>query len=654
MRLKSFSVSEFRSIIASGEITLGDVTCLVGKNEAGKTALLKALYKLSPMSTTDARFDVTDDYPRKDLGDYQHEVDEGVRGQAVPIRATFELTDAEVSSVANLFGPKALTSNVLTLEKSYDNRRVYSLDFNETEALKYVVSSAELESADLAAVGDVQTWKGLGNRLAELAASPTGAKLKMLVDKINDKGSGGGYYAYNSILSRSVPEFLYFDEYYQMVGHDNVEALIQRRDSEDLRPSDHPLLGLINLARLSLDDLISSKRTMEMVNKLEAAGNHLTRQILKYWSQNKHLQMKFDVREAMADDPVEMRSGHNIWGRVYDQVHWATTELSSRSRGFVWFFSFLAWYEDVKRARKNIILLLDEPGTSLHGRAQGDLLRYIEQELRPHHQVIYTTHSPFMVDPQHFDRVRIVQDRGIDSDDPLPREEDGTKVLENVFDASDDSLFPLQGALGYDISQTLFIGPNSLVVEGPSDLFYLRGMSSLLEREKRTGLSPEWTLTPVGGSSKIPTFVAMLAPQRGMNVAVLVDIQASDRQTVEGLYKKKLLDQKNVHTFADFTGLVESDVEDMFERDFYVNLVNEEFRGQLSSKITASKLNRNLPRVLRALEEHFQTSPLKSGQFGHYRPARYFAENLAVLTPKISEETKNRFEALFKKLNAQL
>ena len=156
----------------------------------------------------------------------------------------------------------------------------------------------------------------------------------------------------------------------------------------------------------------------------------------------------------------------------------------------MWFFSFLAWYEDIKRKQQNVILLLDEPGLSLHGRAQGDLLAYFEHELADR-QLIYSTHSPFMIDPHNFERVRIVQDRGIDAVEQLSKEQDGTKVLPNVFDATDDSLFPLQGALGYEIHQTLFVGPNSLVVEGPSDMLYLREVSNELEREGRIGLSGE-------------------------------------------------------------------------------------------------------------------------------------------------------------------
>ena len=129
-----------------------------------------------------------------------------------------------------------------------------------------------------------------------------------------------------------------------MTGHENIEALTQRETAKTLRPSDYPLLGLIRLGRLKLPELVNPTSTIELRGKFEGASNHLTKQVLKYWSQNKHLRMTFDVRPARGGDPAGMQSGTNIWGGVYDTRHQVTTELGSRSRGFVWFFSFLAWY----------------------------------------------------------------------------------------------------------------------------------------------------------------------------------------------------------------------------------------------------------------------------------------------------------------------
>lgn len=649
MILKSFQVFNFRSIRDSEEVKTEDVTCLVGKNEAGKTALLQALYRLNPVVYDEGNFDVSDDFPRKDVTNYEYDVESGKRSVAKVIEATFQLDDADVEEVSRIFGGEALLDRSLKLSKYYDNSQNFTLSFDEAKARKHFIETADVADTVAKQLKGATTWSDIDAILAETESTKEITRLREIIDTFEEYEVDR--YIYEEILQARLPEFLYFDEYYQMKGHENVEALIQRNDSGKLKKSDHPLLGLMSLARLDMNSLLEAKRTTQLNNKLEGAGNQLTRSILKYWSQNKHIQMKFDVREARPEDPAGMTKGTNIWGRVHDSVHLATTELGSRSRGFIWFFSFLAWYEDVKRSKKNLILLLDEPGLSLHGRAQSDLLRYIDKELAGDHQVIYTTHSPFMVDINNSSRIRIVQDHSIDATEPLPIEEEGTKVVTNIFDASEDSLFPLQAALGYDIQQSLFIGPNSLIVEGPSDLLYIHEMSALLERDGRTGLSEKWVITPVGGSGKVPTFIALLAPQKGFNVATLIDFQKSDQQEIEGIYKNKLLKKKNVVTYADFVDGREADVEDMFDRDFYLSLVNSEFEDNLKASIKLTDINSKTPRIIRAIEKRLKVAPLDGSVFNHYRPARYLAENMGALVGQISDATKDRFEAAFKRLN---
>lgn len=258
-----------------------------------------------------------------------------------------------------------------------------------------------------------------------------------------------------------------------------------------------------------------------------------------------------------------------------------------------------------------------------------------------------------MVDSKHFDRVRIVEDKSTEIEDIHEEEIPGTKVYTDVLEVSEGSLFPLQGALGDTLSQTLFVGPNILIVEGVSDLLFLQTVSPLLESLGREGLSLAWTITPVGGSDKVPTFAALLGSQQDLNVATLIDIQQKDKQSIDNLYKKKLLQQKNVLTFADFIGKKEADIEDMFEADFYLKLVNAEYKATLQKPITLSDLPKR-ERVLASLDSYLQTSPLKDAAFNHYRPSRYFAEHIGTLATKLSPETLDRFEAAFKRLNALL
>jgi hypothetical protein len=176
-------------------------------------------------------------------------------------------------------------------------------------------------------------------------------------------------------------------------------------------------------------------------------------------------------------------------------------------------------------------------------------------------------------------------------------------------------------------------------------------MSALLAREGKEALSDKWTLTPVGGSGRIPTFVRMLTGQKGMTVATLIDIQSNDRATVEGLYRDKLLKKANVRTFADYTGNTEADIEDMFDPDFYLLLVNDQYA--LAPAITLANLSSKAPRMLVRLDEYRKSSGALPN-FSHYRPARYFYEKLNGLAPKVSAGTKERFAKAFADLNKLL
>lgn len=657
MKLTHAHVTKYKSVWDSGQFKIGDITCLVGKNEAGKTALLQAIYRINPVIPADSEFDVTNDYPRAYVSDYEEELAEGDIEPQQAIAVAFQLDDSECKPIEEVFGPKVLVDRQLRLIRCYPDpeqpdsqTQKFTLTVKRNEGISYIIEQSALPKEVKA---ELKSKNGEPDKilssLDKIEPTDETARLIGIFKKIVKRDLNG--YIYDTYLQPHVPLFLYFDEYFQMRGHENVESLIQRRDSKKLKPSDHPMLGLIGLAGIDIDALTDVQRTQELVNKLEGASNRLSRKVLQYWSQNKHIEMKFDLRPARPEDPEGMQSGHNIWSNIYDLRHRVSTNLGTRSKGFVWFFSFLAWYSRIQKEHKgkNIILLLDEPGLFLHGRAQGDLLRYFEEELKDRHQIIYTTHSPFMVDSTKFERIRIVQDKGIDSTDILPPEEDGTKVLTEVLEASQDSLFPLQGALGYEIYQSLFVGPNCLVVEGVSDLLYLQIMSSTLSQKGREGLDKRWTITPVGGSDKVSTFVALLGAQSSLKIATLIDFQQKDAQTIENLYKKRLLEKHNVLTFSEFTNTKEADIEDMFDESFFVELVNGEFQGDIpDGGIKLADLKKKHPRILVRLEAVME-KPIN-----HYRPARYLSENLSYLSEKLTDETLNRFEQAFKRLNSLL
>jgi hypothetical protein len=130
----------------------------------------------------------------------------------------------------------------------------------------------------------------------------------------------------------------------------------------------------------------------------------------------------------------------------------------------------------------------------------------------------------------------------------------------------------IQAALGYSLSQSLFLGPDNLVVEGPSDLLYMTAVSEHLREANRAHLDDRWVIVPVGGLEKVPSFVALLGAQ--LNVAVVVDGAASGTQRLNDMVDKRVIEAENVLALNEITETKEADLEDLFTEAFYVELLN--------------------------------------------------------------------------------
>ena len=333
MKLVKAHVTEFQSIRDSTEFEIGPVTCLVGKNEAGKTALLKALYRLHPINETDETYNATHDYPRWSFVAYEEEVEAGVREPATVAQATYELEPEDVATIKNVYGPSCFAEDApsVTLRKGYSNQlEVSNFDVNCQAALNHLIKAADLPQQIAGELGQLSLPGEMVQVLSGVEQTEAVQSLVPILERIAEDGLSR--YIFDEIIKESIPRFLFFDEYYQMKGQDNLEALLQRVSNGTLKESDQPLLGLIHLAGLKLEQLVDADETETLIARLEAAGNQLTQRVLKYWSQNRHIRMKFDIRPARPQDGPGMERGTNIWGRVEDTKHMVTTPLRTRSR----------------------------------------------------------------------------------------------------------------------------------------------------------------------------------------------------------------------------------------------------------------------------------------------------------------------------------
>ena len=537
MILRSIRVRKYKNILDSGEVEMQpDVTCLVGKNESGKSALLQALYRLNPVSTGHPEtFVDLRDYPRREFARERESV-----AERRPIAATFELEDEDVRAVEGLLGPGALTSRRVTVARSYGDRLVWEIGSLGAAAPGPEYGSESALGPEADALGEARdAWEG-----HEGDDPDWEERLKALA--FDDDGGGGGDVSpgaaddehareVRSILAERLPAFLYFDEYSAMPGRLSVRHACAAGAS--LAPGERSVLSLIRLAGIDLADFTRDGYEARKAS-LEAAAGDLTREVFEYWSQNRDLSVEFDVDFERPD--ADGYEGPFVELRIRNLRHGVTLNFSDRSQGFTWFFSLLASLSQLDKS-KRLILLLDEPGTSLHGSAQQDLLRFIDERLVPVHQVVYSTHSPFLLDPKRLDRVRMVEDRG----------DDGSRVSGALFDYSNGTRLPLEVALGQHLVRSLDAGSGDLLVNAPSDHIYLRAMSARLESLGRACLDPRWRIVPVGGLDGVSAFGALVGGG-AQRMAVLFDALSVDGLAADSPIGRKLLEGRGIIRIADF------------------------------------------------------------------------------------------------------
>jgi len=636
MKLKSVQIDDYKCIRKPCRLDVSDITCLVGKNESGKTAILEALYRLNPVVTRHGGFDVDEDFPRIDVEDYRLEVAEKRREPAIVTRANFALEPEDLKDLEADF-PGIVAAPELVLSKGYANELYAELTINDEGVVGALLAKAQFPPTQLKVLVRCSTLNDLATALRGLEPSESARSLLETIGEITGKGLLR--YLYERYIEARVPKFLYFDEFYQMKGHVNIQALLERKKADRLLDSDYPLLGLIDLARLNLEEISNPKRALERDNRLEGASNHLTRSIMKYWSQNRHLEMRFDIRPGLDNDPEGMQSGVNLWGHVYNSRQKVTTLLGRRSRGFVWFFSFLAWFTQQKRKGTPLILLLDEPSLFLHATAQADLLRFLEDEGITGVQVIYSTQSPYLGDERRLDRVRVIEDRSSEADPFDPATREGTQVYTDFTQADRESIVPLTGALGYGLSRELFPAGNLLVVEGVHDLLYLHTMSAHLAAEGKAGLDPRWTVMPLGGSHRLAALFALTGQAKDRNVACLLEVGA-------GTEARELVREERILAYSDFCETPGADIEDLFDPEFYLSLVSSAFGEAAKVSLSKGQLRGRSQRIVELVSAQLGSA------FSRLKPAQYFAEQVSALKADISEAARLRFEKMFGILNS--
>lgn len=647
MRLTKVHVTNFRSVEDSNEFEITDVTCLVGKNESGKTTILQAIERLNPINASKKKYEKLRDYPRRHWSDYTERHD----GKEARVLTTeWVLEPEDIAAVEAMYGKGALKSKTLTIAKGYESE-FGSWDFAVDEQKAVQQLALEAGVAD-----EAKALQKLADLLAFLKGKEAQSEnVKKVIQKVQGIREGRLILGIIDVLHERLPKFLYFSEYSRMNGEVSVDKLKQDTDQKKVAEGDDLFLKFLQYAGTELKDLQDSKKFEELRAKLEAASNKITERVFEYWTQNQFLRVNVSLDQARPNDPPPFNSGNVVRALVWNDLHKASVSFNDRSSGFVWFFSFLVAFVHVTKQYGNVIILLDEPGHGLHGKAQADLLRFIDEKLKPKHQVIYTTHSPFMVPATKLESVRIVEDVLEFKGGPRPVVH-GTKVSSEFLSTDSDTVFPLQAALGFEVTQTLFVGANTLLVEGPADILYLQAASTVLNKRKRVGLDDRWTVCPSGGVDKIYPFVSLFVGNK-INIAVLTDFASGIKKNVERLRNSNLIASERVMLVTDFVGKPEGDIEDFFAPTLWASIVNSAYELKPKNHLKLEHLMPNGNVSLRCMpvtEAHFKVLPDTIPMLDHFTPAEWLLRNTAILEVDSPEvlETLDRFERAFQRINS--
>jgi predicted ATP-dependent endonuclease of OLD family len=629
MLLKKVSIHKYKSFLTEQSYEVEpQITRIVGKNESGKTALLEALAKSNYFEdNTEFRFNKDLDYPRSELIK--------VRNENPPaLTCEYELSDEDISCVETAFAKGIIPRKNFCVTSFYDNTsKASGVEIDFTVFKDWLISFFGVGDQGKQLIRAADSFSSLESVVSENAELPAMEQIQAQLGEI--KTGAGDFenrlegYIYNTYLSPEIPKLWYFSDYFSLPCRINLNDFSTGQPTNNLSREEVKIANaLFELSGLRVSDIQNESNFEAFKAQLEATSNSITDDMFEYWTTNQNLEIRFEIEHA----PNGVRY-LNI--RIYNSKHRVTLPLKNRSKGFLWFFSFLVWFSKIQGDKKSkYILLLDEPGLSLHASAQNDLLRFIDEKLAPEYQVIYTTHSPFMIDSLKLNEVRTVYD--------TQNPKIGSVVSDAVEEKDSDTLFPLQAALGYTIAQNLYVSPKNLLVEGISDLVYLNHFSTILKDMGKEGLSEDITIVPVGGADKIATFISLMRGNELSTVCLLDTFTDQAAQArLKRMVEQKIIADKKILYYHSIMGQAYADIEDLFDKEEYLVL----FNGAFGKSVQISELDTNKPIMS-------QLKRLNGNKaFNHYSPANYMAKNIGSLV--FSDETMGRFEKLFAMVNSK-
>lgn len=546
MRLISFCIENFRSIVNTGWVNFSsdNVTALVGQNESGKTAILEALSQT-----------LAHGHPKID--DYRL----GATAPVIRIATSYsdsELTEA-LASVKNE-PARASIQNILRMEQDqpiiWNFSSAIDLSKPNTTTSIYDIEKPDIKSKLIENLVDA----GMAAAIANVENNPGGPFGPTLPE--------GAMEQINATAAEAAKQFrngLYFASSTVILFDEETGLLPNKIDITDEfvlddEPGEQAVANFLTIAGIDLEVLVKSE-TRARAGILKAANRKISDDFRAFWSQTIGENVVLQLECSIHQHPF----GHEKAGKSYLEflITDATAPLypKQRSRGTRWFISFFLQLRASSVDNEKLIFLLDEPGANLHEKAQADVLKLIEK-IRSTIPVIYSTHSPHLMNEESFHRILAVERDPDQATHP-------TRVIgaHALGAASRDTLSPIFTMMGVSLSrQTAIRQHDNVILEEVSSHYYLKAFWIL------TGCTQEVHFLAATGTSNVPMY-AQLFMGWGLDFIVVVDDEQSGRRVYNQLKRDLFLDDpawagSRMIKIPDCEG-----IEDIFEKNDYYSLV---------------------------------------------------------------------------------
>jgi predicted ATP-dependent endonuclease of OLD family len=615
MRALAFKVQNYRNVEDSGWISLDRVTALVGRNESGKTTLLKALHKFNP--ATAEPYNGQRDFPR-------HRFTTEFKNPAnLPVCSVkFALEGTITEALACILGGADAVPKTATVTRHYGGNLTVGFDPMVTSkavpadpimaalgAFSKAARRLEAPSPDaeettkaqraalldwasgwrdkLKGSADLRSKTGLGllttlKQEIDARSSPrTADMLDGLIEPVeaalDDAKKPDPAAAARNAVAAGMPVFIYFENYGIL---DSAVWLPRFVEDEKRTPNDARIRTINAMFRhvgLSAEDLQAlgveasaqarqqgqqvtpemeaedQRRKEERAIKLSSASSAITHKFGAWWSQRRH-RIRYDADGAF----------FRIWVSD-DRRPGVEIELESRSKGFQWFLSFyLVFLVESDDGHKDAILLLDEPGLNLHPTAQQTLITFFD-DLSARNQLIYSTHSPFLIDGQNLQRVRPVVE-GVDGHSRVSPT--------GMWPQDRETIFPLQAAAGYAMLRGLLTQHDNVLVEGMTDYYLLQALSDHCRKAGLETLPESMHIVPCGGVPMVGKLASLFLGE-GARALVLLDGDKAGREAKSSLYRDLYKgNESGVLLLDEVLGGTDTEIEDILGEEVFLAAVN--------------------------------------------------------------------------------